>query len=153
LKNKGPSRRQRRGEIYLFGALISVAVFSFFFPRQILAADWKIYAGTDEGQFYYDAESFTHPAAGMVHFRHKTVFSEKGIARAEEAFGKEYQHLAYSISVREIDCSEKKIRSLGVMYFSEDGKTLDMAIDSKSEWHAIEPTAMVEGLFQNLCKP
>jgi hypothetical protein len=70
-----------------------------------------------------------------------------------EALGEEYQSLAYSLSVREINCSEKKIRSLGVTYFSKDGKTLDVAVDSKSEWHPIEPTAMIEGLFQKLCAP
>lgn len=153
MKTKGSSGQQGRGKIFLFCALIPATIFFFFLPRQISAADWKIYAGTDEGQFYYDTESITHPSAGIVHFRHKTVFSEKGIARAVEAFGIGYQHLTYSISMREINCSEKKIRSLGVTYFSGDGKTLDVAIDSKAQWHAIEPTAMVEGLFQSLCQP
>jgi len=154
LKSERPLKRRGQNKFYLLGALISIALisFSFFLPHRVSAADWQIYAGTDEGQFYYDAESITHPSAGTVHFRHKTVFSEKGIARAVEAFGTDYQHLAYSISVREINCSEKKIRSLGVTYFSKDGKTLDVAIDPKSEWHPIEPTAMIEGLFQNLCK-
>jgi hypothetical protein len=155
LKSMRPSKKQGRKKFYPFGILIPIALisFSFFFPLKGSAADWRIYAGTDEGQFYYDAENTTHLSVGMVHFRHKTVFSENGIARAVEAFGTDYQHLAYSISVREMDCSEKKILSLGVTYFSRDGKTLDAAIDPKSEWHPIEPTAMIEGLFQNLCKP
>jgi hypothetical protein len=155
LKSARPPRKQGRKKFYPYGVLIPIALISFscFLPLKGSAADWKIYAGTDEGQFYYDAENITHLSVGMVHFRHKTVFSENGIARAVEALGTDYQHLEYSISVREIDCSEKKVRSLGVTYFSKDGKTLDAAIDPKSEWHPIEPTAMIEGLFQNLCKP
>ena len=137
----------------LIVVFIGTMIFAFLSPLETFAADWKIYAGTDEGLFYYDAESITHPSAGMVHFRHKATFSEKGIRRVVEALGQEYQNLAYSLSVREINCSEKKIRSLGVTYFSKDGKTLDVAVDSKSEWHAIEPTAMIEGLFQKLCAP
>jgi hypothetical protein len=137
----------------LIVVFIGTMIFPSLSPLQTFAADWKIYAGTDEGLFYYDEESITHPSAGMVHFRHKATFSEKGIARIVDALGKEYQYLAYSISVREMNCSEKKIRSLGVTYFSKDGRTLDVAIDSKSEWHPIEPSAMIEGLFQKLCRP
>jgi hypothetical protein len=121
-------------------------------PRDLPAADWRIYAGTDEGQFYYDAESVTHPAKDVVHLRHKASFSESGIRRIAEVFGKEYEELVYSISVREINCSERKIRSLGVTYFSKSGKALDAAIDSRTEWHTIEPTAVIEGLYQMVCK-
>jgi hypothetical protein len=121
-------------------------------PWDLPAADWKVYAGTDEGQFYYDAESVARPAKNMVHLRHKATFSENGIRRIMEIFGKEYEDLAYSISVREIDCAARKIRSLGVTYFSRSGKALDAAIDSRTEWHSIEPTAVIEGLFQIVCK-
>jgi hypothetical protein len=116
------------------------------------AADWRIYAGTDEGQFYYDAESLAHPAEGVVNLRHRANFSENGIRRIAEIFGKDYEDLAYSISVREINCREKKIRSLGVTYFSKTGKPLDAAVDSQTEWHPIEETAVIEGLYQMVCK-
>jgi Surface-adhesin protein E len=139
--------------LFLTIVLIGTMIFVFFPPQHAFAAEWKIYAGTDEGLFYYDAESITQLSAGIVHFRHKATFTEQGIGRVVEALGQEYQNLAYSISVREMNCSEKKIRSLGVTYFSTDGKTLDVAVDFQSEWHFIEPTAMIEGLFQKLCKP
>jgi hypothetical protein len=125
---------------------------SLILPRVLPAADWRIYAGTDEGQFYYDAESVTHPARDMVHLRHKASFSESGVRRIAEVFGREYEDLAYSISIREINCSERKIRSLGVTYFSKSGKALDAAIDSRTEWHPIEQTAVIEGLYQIVCK-
>ena len=55
-------------------------------------------------------------------------------------------------SRREINCPERKIRSLGVTYFAKTGKPLDAAIDSQTEWHAIEQTAVIEGLHQMVCK-
>jgi hypothetical protein len=136
-------------------ALLSIIGTIFLFlllPSEMPAADWRIYAGTDEGQFYYDTESVARPAKGMVHLRHKADFSQNGIRRIVEAFGKEYEDLAYSISVREIDCPERKIRSLGVTYFTKPGKPLDVAIDSQTEWHTIEQTAVIEGLHQMVCK-
>jgi hypothetical protein len=39
-----------------------------------------------------------------------------------------------------------------VTYFSKNGKALDVAIDSKTEWHPIAQTAVIEGLFQMVCK-
>lgn len=142
------------------GATVTTALLSIIgtislfllLPSEMPAADWRIYAGTDEGQFYYDTESVAHPAKGMVHLRHKAAFSQNGIRRIVEAFGKEYEDLAYSISVREIDCPERKIRSLGVTYFAKTGKPLDAAIDSQTEWHTIEQTAVIEGLHQMVCK-
>jgi len=139
----------------LFSVLLSVSGVFFFIlllSGEVPAADWKIYAGTDEGQFYYDAESLAHPSAGVIHLRHKANFSENGVRRIARAFGKEYEDLAYSISVREINCPERKIRSLGVTYFSKTGESLDAAVNSQTEWHPIEPTAVVEGLYQAVCK-
>ncbi len=133
-------------------ALLLSGVLSLLFLSDAFPADWRIYAGTDEGQFYYDEESITRPSPDVVYFRHKVIFSEKGVHHFAESLGKDYENLSYAISVREILCSEKKIRSLGVTYFSNTGDVLDQAIDSHSEWHLIEPSAMIEGLYQIICK-
>ena len=136
----------------LFLSLIAAISISLLLSQDLPAADWKVYAGTDEGLYYYDTESLTYPAKDVVHLRHKATFSESGIRRLAETFGKEYEDLVYSISVREINCAERKIRSLGVSYFSKNGNTLDAAIDARTEWHAIEQTAVIEGLYQIVCK-
>jgi hypothetical protein len=133
-------------------SLSGITVLFFSVAPESPGADWRIYAGTDEGQFYYDAESVTRPAEGIVHFRHRANFSENGVRRIAEAFGREYEDLSYSISVREINCPERKIRSLGVTYFSRAGKPLDAAVDSQTDWHPIEPTAVIEGLYQMVCR-
>jgi hypothetical protein len=136
---------------FILSIFATISLF-LLLPRNLPAADWKIYAGTDEGQFYYDAASVAHPAENIIHLRHKATFSENGVRRIVEIFGKEYEDLGYSISVREINCPERKIRSLGVTYFSKSGKALDAAIDSRTEWHSIEQTAVIEGLYQVVCK-
>jgi hypothetical protein len=151
ISEKRPSTRRINFSPILL-SVIGASLLLLLLAGEISAADWRIYAGTDEGQFYYDAESVAHPADGVVHLRHKANFSENGVRRIAEAFGKEYEDLAYSISVREINCSERKIRSLGVTYFSKTGKSLDAAVDSRTEWHPIEPTAVIEGLYQMVCK-
>jgi hypothetical protein len=115
-------------------------------------ADWRVYAGTDDGIFYYDAENVIRPSNDTVRIWHKVVFSEKGIRGAVNTFGKDYENLDYSISLREINCVEKKIRSLSVTYYSKEGAVLDSAVDYGAEWHAIDPMAIIEGLYQRVCK-
>jgi len=133
-------------------ALLIYGAFFFFLPPDAFPADWKIYAGTNEGQFYYDEESITRPSPGVVYFRHKVIFSENGVRRFVDSLGSSYENLSYAISVREIHCAEKKVRSLWVTYFSDNGDVLDRAIDPNSEWHEIESSAMIAGLHQRVCK-
>jgi hypothetical protein len=147
-----PNMQDLKSGPFFWTLFITGALFFLLFSPDGFPADWKIYAATDEGQFYYDEESIIHPFAGTVKFRHKVVFSEKGIRHFAESLGSDYENLSYAVSVREILCSEKKVRSLGVTYFSNNGDVLDQAIDSESEWHWIESSAMIAGLYQKVCK-
>ena len=114
-------------------------------------ADWKAYGGTDDGVFYYDTENINHPSKNIIQFWHKVIFSEKGIREAVNTFGKDYENLDHSISLREINCSEKKIRSLAVTYFSHAGAVLDSAMVYEAEWRFIDSAAIIETLYQRLC--
>ncbi|MGD0623509.1 MAG: surface-adhesin E family protein [Thermodesulfobacteriota bacterium] len=114
--------------------------------------DWKAYGGTDEGVFYYDTENIDHPSKNIIRFWHKVIFSEKGIREAVNTFGKDYENVGHSISLREINCSEKKIRSLAVTYYSNAGAVLDSAMVYEAEWHFIDSKAIIESLYQRLCK-
>jgi hypothetical protein len=114
--------------------------------------DWKAYGGTDDGVFYYDTEHINHPSKNIIRFWHKVIFSEKGIREAVNTFGKDYENLGYSISLREINCSEKMIRSLAVTYYSNAGAVLDSAMVYEGEWRNIDSAAIIESLYQRLCK-
>lgn len=115
-------------------------------------ADWKAYGGTDDGVFYYDPENIDHPSKSIIRFWHKVIFSQKGIREAVNTFGEDYENLRDSISLREINCSEKKIRSLAVTYYSNAGAVLDSAMVYEAEWHFIDSAAIIESLYQRLCK-
>jgi hypothetical protein len=133
-----------------FASLIFIG-FALLNNIEALGADWKAYGGSDDGVFYYDAENMTHPSKNVVRVHHKVIFSEKGIRGAVKALGKDYENLGHAISLREIDCSEKMIRSLSVIYYSKTGAVLDFAIDYEAEWHGIDPMAIMEGLYQRVC--
>lgn len=132
-------------------SVISVAL-ALLGSTEAWGTDWKAYGGTNDGVFYYDIENITHPSKNIIRFWHKAIFSEAGIREAVNTFGKDYENLDHSISLREINCSEKMIRSLAVTYYSNDGAVLDSAMDYEAEWHLIDSTAIIESLYQRLCE-
>jgi Surface-adhesin protein E len=115
-------------------------------------ADWKAYGGTNDGLFYYDTENITHPSKNIIRFWHKTIFSEAGIREAVNTFGKDYENLDHAISLREINCPEKMIRSLAVTYYSNTGAILDSAMNYEAEWQFMDSAAIIESLYQRLCE-
>ena len=119
---------------------------------EVWGEDWKAYGGTNDGVFYYDTENITHPSKNIIRFWHKTIFSETGIAEAVKTFGKDYENLDHSISLREIDCPQKMIRSLAVTYYSNTGAALDYAMNPEAEWQLIDSAAIIETLYQRLCE-
>ncbi len=134
-----------------FMSFISVALV-LLGSTEAWTTDWKAYGGTNDGVFYYDAENITNPSKNIIRFWHKTIFSEAGIREAVNSFGKDYENLDHSISLREINCSEKKIRSLAVTYYSNAGAVLDSAMDYEAAWHMIDSEAIIESLYQRLCE-
>jgi len=132
-------------------SVISVAL-ALLGSTEVWGEDWKAYGGTNDGVFYYDTENMTHPSKNIIRFWHKTIFSEAGIREAVKTFGKDYENLDHSTSLREIDCPKKMIRSLAVTYYSNIGAILDTAMNAEAEWQFMDSEAIIESLYQRLCK-
>ena len=131
-------------------SVISFAI-ALLGSTEVWGEEWKAYGGTNDGVFYYDTENITHPSKNIIRFWHKVIFSEKGIREAVNTFGKDYENLDHSLSLREINCSEKKIRSLAVTYYSNTGAILDSAMNYEAEWQFMDSAAIIESLYQRLC--
>ncbi len=134
-----------------FTTVISLAL-ALLGSTEVWGADWKAYGGNNDGLFYYDSDSITHPSKNIIRFWHKAIFSEAGIREAVNTFGKDYENLDYSISLREINCSEKMIRLLAVTYYSNTGAILDSAVNYGAGWQFMDSAAVIESLYQRLCK-
>jgi hypothetical protein len=80
------------------------------------------------------------------------VFPAKGILGLVGTFGQDYENLGHSISLREINCPEKLIRSFRITDYSKAGEVLDPAVDYGAEWYFIDPKAIAEGLYQIVSK-
>ncbi len=119
---------------------------------EVWGADWRPYAGNDEGFFYYDATSITRTSEGTVRVLRKGVLTEKAVIHAVEKLGEKYTTLSYVIDLEEVRCADKRIRFLSSAFYSEDGKVLSSFDYQAPDWIYLGPESMREALYEILCK-
>jgi hypothetical protein len=128
--------------------LIGLAIFGY---AEVWGADWKLY-GTDANVLtYYDAESITRPSENIVRVWVRWDYTEKGVSDWVRTFGKEYENLSHTISLWEINCSEKKNRGLSLVDYDHKGDVIP-SIHSPGEWKFIFPDSIGESLYKKVCK-
>ena len=139
----------RTGRV-LMAALLFTA-FSVLVHMQGWGADWKVYATSHKGTFYYDGEDITRPSKGVVRVLTKTVYTEKGVSDFVAEMGDKFKTLTETIVLREVQCADKKVRLLSSTAYSS-GEVLYSSTDPEPEWFPITPDSVGELLFQKLCK-
>ena len=68
-------------------ATLLFTVFSVLVHMQGWGADWKVYATSYKGAFYYDGEDITRPSKSVVRVLTKTVYTEKGVSDCSRSEG------------------------------------------------------------------
>ena len=129
----------------LFFGLIIVSI------GDVYGADWRLYDSNDLRQSYYNADSMTRPSKNIVKVWVRWNFTEKGVMDMVRSVGKKLEKLEYSISLNEINCAEKKSRSLSETSYDNKGKVI-ISSSSPKEWDFIIPESMHESLYKEVCK-
>ena len=140
---------RRRCEVVL--AVIGILLFSY---AHLWGADWKEYAKTDRAVLYYDVKSVARPSKDVVRVSEKRVFTVKGVIEVvrQPGFGKKYETLSYATGLSELQCADKKKRTLSIAWYSGDEKMLSSDSDQASNWKVITPGSTAEALHKILCK-
>jgi hypothetical protein len=94
----------------------------------------------DEGdankKHYYDKNDLKYLSRNRVILRHKSQNTDS----------------TYTISKREIDCAEKRIRQLSVCVYDKDDDMMMPEIIRDSDWSYIKPDTIGEDISTLLCK-
>lgn len=114
-------------------------------------ADWKLYAPHEYCYAYYDAQSITHSSKNIVRVCTRWDVTEKGVMYMMEFFGKGYENMNFSLDSFEINCVEKKYRTLSSTKYDKDAKVID-SIKSPEGWHFIDPGTINEALYKKVCR-
>ena len=140
---------RRRREVIL--AVIGILLFSY---AHLWGADWRQYAKTDRAVLYYDVKSVARSSKDVVRVSEKRVFTLKGVIEIvkQPGFGKQYETLSYATGLSELQCADKKKRTLSIAWYSWDEKTLSSDSDQASNWKLITPGSTAEVLHRILCK-
>lgn len=118
---------------------------------EVWGADWKPYGSNEQYYYYYDTQSITYPSKNVVRVWGKMDFTEKGVLNWVGELGKRYENLSHVIFLMEINCAEKKSRSLSDSSYDNKGDVI-ISSHSPSEWRFIIPETMNENLYKEICK-
>ena len=126
-------------------------VLSFY--AEGLSADWKIYASNDEGTYFYDTEGITQTSKDIMQVWEKRHFPPKRVQGFVEKYGSKYKELDYAIRLLEVNCNERKARSLQATYYKKDAfiDHLNFEAMGASIWHSVLPETTGDKLLNAIC--
>ena len=120
--------------------------------EEVSATDWRLYARSEFGLYYYDAEDVSHLFNNLVRVRQKLVLNDRGITNLVRELGEEYENVKEIITLREIDCTGKKSHILGLIYFSDSGGVIRRESYEPIEWDTIIPDSVDDVLYHAVCE-
>jgi hypothetical protein len=128
--------------------LIGLAIFTY---AEVWGADWKLYAAHESFLAYYDTQSITRPSKNIVRVQTRSDITERGVLYLMRERGNEYENLNHFIILSEINCIEKKVRSLSITYYDNKGGVI-YSSSSPGQFDSIVPGTNVEILYKEVCK-
>lgn len=113
--------------------------------------DWKFHNSNEMYLTYCYTKNITHTSKNIVRVWERLNWTEKAVIDRVEKLGEKYENLSYSIILWEINCAEKKSRSLSETSYDNKGKVI-ISSSSPKEWDFIIPESMHESLYKEVCK-
>ena len=136
-------------------------VFFFLFANQAWAADWIYYDKAAVGDVYYDKSSIKKENKSIISVWNKNILSEEGktkyylILKGIHKAPQNPSMLSYYTKLMQIDCVNRKIKDISVIFYNEKGKVVYSSPKSESgEWNDILPDTVGEKLINIVsCEP
>jgi hypothetical protein len=114
--------------------------------------DWRFYASSDFGLYQYDAENIGYLSNNILRVSQKLVLNDRGTTNLVRELGEEYENVEEIITIREIDCTGKKIRIVGLIYFSDNDRVIKKESYEPKEWDSIIPDSVDDVLYHAVRK-
>jgi hypothetical protein len=113
--------------------------------------DWKLFSESEGSSFYLDGRSVSFPSENVARVWVKVIVSEKDRSAWVAKGGEKYLNLSYIKSSMEVNCKEKRQRSLSLHLFSEQD-ILDSFQGKPSEGSFIPPGSNWDYLYKAICQ-
>jgi hypothetical protein len=116
--------------------------------------DWKFYTQSEDGtMYYYDATRITHVSEGVLKFWGKAIPSPEAVKKFVK-IDPEFTQLHHIISLIEMNCAERKRRSLWIIFYDKNGAAIENVhiTPGESNWEIVLPGSAQEHLLNDLCE-
>ncbi len=147
------------------GIILTALCFTILHSNTAYGADWKLYSENQYFYFYYNAEE-PDPLKEILSIFKKRIVrvwtkrsikNDKGRDRQileNKNLGlsvKDYEHYEYTLSLKEINCSDKMIRLLSEADYAKEGDLLAKSESPFAGWSPVVPASSDESLYKAVC--
>ena len=133
-------------------SIICLVIF-FLFANQAWAAEWIYYSTSEVGDMYYDKSSIKKVNKNIISVWAKNILSEEAKTKYFSILEEIHKApdnssmLPYYTELMEIDCVNKKIKNISVIFYDEKDNVIYSSPKSESgEWNDILPDSVGETL-------
>ena len=133
--------------------ILLVIIFVLFVSNVAWGEDWKIYAVTEFGFYFYNPQSIRRVSKDTVRVWEKLVYTEKGGQQMIKGTVPKYIKLSYAIKLIELNCSEQKSHFLSLTYYDQNKEIVYSSVGYASSWNFIVPESAGESIFNVICNP
>ena len=130
-----------------FLALLALAAL----PHAADSANWSMYSVNKGEAYLYDQDSIKSTGQSVQVWT-RLVMGTKSIDEIANMLGKKYENVTYSNYLEELQCSEKKIRILAIVFYSKDNDAIEYINYNDPKWVAIPPETVFDRLHREVCK-
>ena len=132
---------------------ISVLLLSILVSADAWGENWKALKSDDSGASYYDLDSKILISQGVFRVREQYVYTAESVTKKMMKYGSKYEGLKSSMTLWEINCTEKKARIISTGDYSHDGKVISKTKDGAEPWpwDSYPPGSLGGLLIQAIC--
>jgi len=132
---------------------VSVVLLSIVVPADAWGENWKALKSDESGASYYDLDSKILISQGVFRVREQYIYTAESVTKKMMKYGSKYEGLKSSMTLWEINCTEKKARIIGTGDYSHDGKVISKTKDGAEPWpwDSYPPGSLGGLLIQAIC--
>jgi len=132
---------------------ISVLLLSILVSTDAWGENWKALKSDESGASYYDLDSRILISQGVFRVREQYIYTAESVTKKMMKYGSKYESLKSSVTLWEINCTEKKARIISTGDYSHDGKVISKTKDGSEPWpwDSYPPGSLGDRLIQAIC--
>ena len=140
------------------GATCLIIAIAILHCAEVIAGEWKLLGSNDDFLYFYDPTTISFSSKSIGRVWTKAIYKETGREKTMQDYRENRELLSiikivdHTLNLLEINCHDKKFRTLSGNFYSKNGKILKTVESNSQPWKFIPPDTMYEAIYQLVCK-